>query len=146
MREQIKVLENHTHLFPDLIDVFLVQFYAVDKNLTGGRLFQHIKTAQEGTFAGTGGSDNADHFAILDGLIDTLQWEGFREGLDDIRYATALKRLALEAKENKDIKISYAGRQALKMFALLNTDKANLDSVRYEMAERILELRKMLKK
>lgn len=81
-----------------------------------------------------------------DGLIDTLQWEGFREGLDDIRYATALKRLALEAKENKDIKISYAGRQALKMFALLNTDKANLDSVRYEMVERILELRKMLKK
>lgn len=29
-----------------------------------------------------------------DGVIDTLGWEGFREGLDDIRYATALKRLA----------------------------------------------------
>jgi len=30
-------------------------------------------------------------YPTVTGVIDTIQWEGYREGQDDIRYATTLK-------------------------------------------------------
>ena len=81
-----------------------------------------------------------------DGVIDTLQWEGFREGVDDIRYATLLKRLALEACGSKDLKIEYAGRAALQFFAEIDLKSVDMNTARLEMVTRILELKKLLKK
>lgn len=85
-------------------------------------------------------------YGVYDGVIDTLQWEGFREGIDDIRYATMLKTLALEAAGSKDIDTVYAGRQALQYLALCQPDTVDLNTARYEMIDRILQLKKMLKK
>ena len=31
-------------------------------------------------------------YPTVDGVIDTLQWEGIREGVDDVRYLTTLKK------------------------------------------------------
>ncbi len=81
-----------------------------------------------------------------DGVLDTLQWEGFREGVDDIRYATMLKRLAVEASSSKELDIQYAGRQALQFFAELSPTESDLNETRLEMVSRILTLRAMLKK
>ena len=48
-----------------------------------------------------------------DGVLDTIQWEGFREGVDDIRYATALVKLAREAAKSPKTELRYAGNKAL---------------------------------
>lgn len=77
------------------------------------------------------------------GLVDTLEWEGFREGIDDIRYATLLNRLALEARASKDWDRIYAGRRALQWFALMDGTRVDLDAARLEMIEKILELAKL---
>ncbi len=85
-------------------------------------------------------------YGTYDGVIDTLQWEGFREGVDDIRYATLMKTLAAEALQSKDIKIRYAGGQANQFLALMEPDKGNLDTIRQEMILHILKLKKLLTK
>lgn len=81
-----------------------------------------------------------------DGVIDTIQWEGFREGLDDIRYATLMKKLALEANKHKDIDIQYQGRIALQYLAELDATSYDLGAARLEMIRMILNLKKLLNK
>ena len=80
------------------------------------------------------------------GVIDTLQWEGFREGVDDIRYATVLKRLTAEATVHKDMQVQYAGRRALQYLAEIKAGEADLNEVRLNMVQHILKLRKLLNK
>ena len=83
-------------------------------------------------------------YGISSGVIDTIQWEGYREGNDDIRYATLLTSLAREAAESKDLKTRYAGRLALQYVAVINREEDDLNACRMEMAERILKLRELL--
>lgn len=85
-------------------------------------------------------------YGTYDGVIDTLQWEGFREGVDDIRYATLMKTLAAEALKSDNIDLRYAGGQANQFLALMETDKGNLDSIRGEMILHILKLKELLRK
>ena len=80
------------------------------------------------------------------GLVETLAYAGFREGIDDIRYATYLKLLVREAAASKDIEAKILGRKALQYLALLPRDTMDLDMVRAEMIEHILKLRKVLGK
>ncbi len=80
------------------------------------------------------------------GVIDTLGWEGFREGIDDIRYATMLKRLAKEADASPDINIQHAGRIALQEFAEFDLTKGDMAEFRLEMIRHIMNLRKLLNK
>ena len=37
-------------------------------------------------------------YPTVDGVVDTIAWEGYREAIDDIRYATTLKLLIEERK------------------------------------------------
>lgn len=80
------------------------------------------------------------------GVIDTLQWEGFREGVDDIRYATVLVKLAREAAKSADVDTRYAGNKALQYLALFNRESDDLDACRSEMIGHILKLKKLLGK
>lgn len=41
--------------------------------------------------------DHVFAYPTVDGVIDTLQFEGFREGIDDVRYLTTLRRTISEA-------------------------------------------------
>ena len=75
------------------------------------------------------------------GCIDTLQWEGFREGLDDIRYATLLKRLALPHLNDVDTKSRYAARLALQLLVDADRDDFDLTTLRLEMIRHIERLR-----
>jgi len=81
-----------------------------------------------------------------DSVLDTLGWEGFREGVDDIRYATMLKRLAEEADASPDIRIQHTGRAVLQYLSELDPASCDMAEVRMEMIRRILELRTILKK
>lgn len=79
-------------------------------------------------------------------LLDTLQWEGFREGIDDIRYATLLKQLAGEARQSKDVNVQYAGRAALTWLAQVPWEQSSLKALRLETIGKILSLMRLLGK
>jgi len=86
-------------------------------------------------------------YAAHSGMIDTLQWEGFREGLDDIRYATLLLSLADEAdNEAKPLEIQEYARVVKQYFATLKRDSGDLNAVRLEMVAHIMKLREALGK
>ena len=80
------------------------------------------------------------------GVIDTLQWEGFREGVDDIRYATALVKLARAAAKSPKTELRYAGNKALQYLASIQSDSDDLNACRAEMIRHILALKKALEK
>ena len=75
------------------------------------------------------------------GCVDTLAWEGFREAIDDIRYATLLKTTALKLIKEGAPEARYAARIALKLFADAKGDDYDLTTFRYEMINHIQKLR-----
>lgn len=81
-----------------------------------------------------------------DGLMETIQWSGFREGVDDMRYMTYLKQLAAEAGEKGDLGARIAAKKALLYLALLPRDRPDLNAIRAETIAHILKLRKALGK
>ena len=82
--------------------------------------------------------DYRDHnlvYPTADGVIDTVAWEGYREAVDDIRYASTL---ALAIRENP------AHPQAVAAKAFLDGvtgEEPDLDAVRREIVAWILKLR-----
>ncbi len=74
------------------------------------------------------------------GVVDTLQWEGFREAIDDIRYVTQLQLLVRDAIESGDIQRLYQARKAKQYLALLDQHEADLNAVRMDVIEYILKL------
>ena len=75
-----------------------------------------------------------------DGVIDTLGWEGFREGLDDIRYATLMSAMAREAQKSADIETRYLGGKALAYLAAFDRERGDQNAARAEMVKYILDL------
>jgi hypothetical protein len=57
--------------------------------------------------------DLAFAYPTADGVIDTIAWEGFREGIDDVRYVGALARLLTPGKVHDDEIIANIRVQAL---------------------------------
>ena len=83
-------------------------------------------------------------YGTADGVIDTLQWEGFREGIDDIRYATLLMALAREAEKSGDIEVRYLAGKAKVLLARFDTKTGDLNALRGEMVGFIEKLRAAL--
>ena len=83
-------------------------------------------------------------YGIYDGVLDTLAWEGFREGIDDIRYATLMTDLARKAAKSKDLKTRYLGSKAMQYLALTDAKSYDQDSVRGEMIRFINELKPLV--
>ncbi len=81
-----------------------------------------------------------------DGMIDTLAWEGIREGLDDIRYSTLMLQLAEKAIATKAIDKVYEGKKALQFVALFNEDEGDLNAYRLETINFIVRLADALNK
>lgn len=80
------------------------------------------------------------------GVLDAIQWEAFREAIDDIRYATLIQQLARPLVNSKaDVNGEFAARKALQFLADLNTDDKDLSMVRLEMIRHILALQKFSK-
>jgi hypothetical protein len=84
-------------------------------------------------------------YPTKDNVIDTLAWEGIREALDDIGYATKLKQLATQALRSRNVDISYAGRKALAWLASWDETREDLAAGRLEMIASILDLDSALK-
>jgi len=79
-------------------------------------------------------------YPTANGVIDTNAWEGFREGLDDIRYATTL-RLAIEkGKSSRKSQVQNKARSAEKWLDEVDVESRDLNTVRLKMIDHILEL------
>lgn len=79
-------------------------------------------------------------YPISDGLVDTLEWEGFRAGIDDIRYATKLRQLADEAIASGDLDRVEAGKKVRQWFAELDGSSVDLNTTRLEIIHKIENL------
>jgi hypothetical protein len=80
------------------------------------------------------------------GMIDTLAWEGFREGIDDVRYATKLKQDAARAIASGNPTAARAAKKALMWLELTDEKTADLDTMRLEMIQYILKIEEAMTK
>ena len=80
-------------------------------------------------------------YPTSNGVVDTLAWEGFREGIDDVRYATRLKHDAAKAIATGKVQAVYTAKKALMWLELLDAKTADLNAARMEMIEHILKIR-----
>lgn len=81
--------------------------------------------------------DHVFAYPTLTGVIDTVQWEGFREGVDDVRYLTTLLKLIEQGKANPAQ--AATARQAEAWVASIDP-AGNLDGLRANMVQWILRL------
>ncbi len=82
--------------------------------------------------------DHVFAYPTVDGVIDTIQWEGFREGVDDVRYLTTLLK-EIERDKAADDKAALA-KEAEAWVATMDPG-GDLQALRAKMIEWILRLR-----
>ena len=78
-------------------------------------------------------------YPTADGVIDTIQWEGYREGIDDLRYLATLRKAIALAEKSGAAKQAGAARAFIEN---MDIEKAELVALRNEMIGWILELNK----
>ncbi|MBP9902734.1 MAG: hypothetical protein KBH45_14830 [Verrucomicrobia bacterium] len=81
-----------------------------------------------------------DHMFVyptVDGVIDTIAWEGYREGIDDLRYLATLRKAIADAEKTAAAPKATIAKAYLHS---LEINKADLNVVRNEMIGWILEL------
>jgi len=83
-------------------------------------------------------------YPTVDGVVDTIAWEGYREGVDDVRYVTTLQNAIEEARKSKD-RARNRSADAAQVFlrglkARQSLEAGDLDSLRREIVAHILEL------
>lgn len=83
--------------------------------------------------------DHVLAYPTINGIIDTIAWEGLREGIDDIRYLSTLERLVKEQENNLAIVQEF--QQATSYLASLKIRKdVEPTQVRAEVIDFILKL------
>lgn len=78
-------------------------------------------------------------YPTADGVIDTVQWEGYREGIDDLRYWGTLRQ-AIDEAEKSGGKAAALAAQARAFLGMIDVT-GDLYAVRDEMIRWILALR-----
>jgi hypothetical protein len=78
-------------------------------------------------------------YAALDGPVETIQWEGFREAVDDMRYLSTLIEL-LDSADPADPDVA-ANRRWVDSLRSIALSPRDLDELRGEIVARILLLR-----
>ena len=81
--------------------------------------------------------DTVFAYPTVDGVIDTIQWEGFREGVDDVRYLSTLLDAIEKAKG--DSALGDEARAAEEWVRGLDVS-GDLDALRRRMTEWIITL------
>ena len=83
-------------------------------------------------------------YPTVDGVVDTIAWEGYREGVDDVRYVTTLERAVEAARRSEDRTLVPSADAAESFLRRLKTEPiietGDLDSVRREISAHILDL------
>ncbi len=82
--------------------------------------------------------DHVFAYPTVDGVVDTIQWEGFREGVDDIRYLSTLLHAIDQAKADPARRPLAADAEA---WIKTIDPNADLNAVRKQIIHWILRLR-----
>jgi hypothetical protein len=81
-------------------------------------------------------------YATRSGVIDTIQWEGWREGVDDTRYVATLKREIEAARQRGQTKVADESANFLQQLKSGGSSAlVDLDAVRAELIQHILSCR-----
>ena len=80
------------------------------------------------------------------GQINTIAYEGLREGLDDIRYITLLRQLGDEAFKKNNQDAIYSVKKGIAIFELADTGYMDLDLLKMELANHIIVISQLLGK
>ncbi|NLC59554.1 MAG: hypothetical protein GX774_22170 [Armatimonadetes bacterium] len=75
-------------------------------------------------------------YPTVNGVVGTLQWEGFREAVDDVRYVTTLERAIARAPAARQAE----AQEARRWLDALDPETADLDQTRAAMVEWITRL------
>ena len=78
-------------------------------------------------------------YPTVDGVVDTLQWEGVREGVDDVRYLTTLRKAIAAAKTSGHPARAKLAGESENWLAHMDIE-GDLQKIRRQMAERIISL------
>ena len=81
-------------------------------------------------------------YPTVDGVVGTLALEGFREGADDVKYATVLRLEIEKALADGTPEAKEKAKVALDWLEGLDMKEADLDEVREAMIREIMGLRK----
>ncbi len=85
--------------------------------------------------------DHVFAYPTLDGVIDTLAWEGFREGVDDVRYITTLENSLADVKSSHRAIKQGLIEEVDKFLDELRGYKSNdLDGMRRRIVSYIIQL------
>ena len=74
--------------------------------------------------------DHNFSYPTVNGVVDTIQWEGFREAVDDVRYVTTLEQAVRAAAPAK----KQTAATARKWLDDLDPARGDLDEIRSQMA------------
>lgn len=85
-------------------------------------------------------------YAAKDGCINRIAIVGCREGYDDVRYATMLKRQALAALKSKDTLVVREATRQLVWLERIDGEKMDMDAFRVGAQYRIMTLMELIKK
>ena len=83
-------------------------------------------------------------YPTAEGVIDTLQWEGYREGVNDVRYVTTLERLCnqFSGKANTSKNAIIEAKRFLQNLRKGDVvkDKINMDKLREQLVRHISKI------
>ncbi|MCK5805521.1 MAG: hypothetical protein KAI66_22000, partial [Lentisphaeria bacterium] len=79
-------------------------------------------------------------YPTADGVVDTLQWEGYREAIDDLRYMTVLEQRLANAPAASANAVKARAWLAELRQRDLNADRSDCDAIRVEVVKHILSL------
>jgi len=101
--------------------------FGPDKNPNGWDDFNHLVYR-----------DHMMVYATKNGVVDTIQWEGWREGVDDTRYVATLVKEIASAKQRGQTKVAGDAEAWLKQLKEGGSAAlADLDAVRAQVIEHI---------
>ena len=72
-------------------------------------------------------------YPTIDGVIDTIAWEAYREGIDDVRYVTTLINAIELGKASTDTDLLAAALDAEQYLQTLDVQSADMDTIRGQM-------------
>ncbi len=87
-------------------------------------------------FDSTAYRDHNFTYPTVDGVVGTMQWDGFREAVDDVRYVTTLEQAIEKAPADRAAPAAEAGA----WLEALDPDTADLYAVRKQMVDWITKL------
>jgi len=105
-------------------------------------LEQAWREAASTTVAAAGDGIHSMVYRTTDGVVDTIQWEGYREGVDDVRYVTTLEQAIERARRSGDKAKVALAEEAQRYLDEVDVRYGDLDEIRSRVVKYILAVQR----